>query len=33
MYLWADGIHVNILLEAGKLCLLMMKGCAPMAAL
>ena len=26
MYLWADGIHVNIRLEEHKLCLLVMIG-------
>ena len=28
VYLWADGIHVNIRLEEHKLCLLVMKGSA-----
>ena len=32
MYLWADGIHMNIRLEEHKLCLLVMIGSAPMAA-
>ena len=32
VYLWADGIHVNIRLEEHKLCLLVMTGCALTAA-
>jgi transposase-like protein len=32
VYLWADGIHVNIRLEEHKLCLLVMIGVRPMAA-
>ena len=32
VYLWADGIHVNIRLAEHKLCLLVMIGSAPMAA-
>jgi transposase-like protein len=32
VYVWADGIHVNIRLAEHKLCLLVLIGCVPMAA-
>ena len=32
VYCWADGVHVNVRLDEERLCLLVLIGCAPMAA-
>jgi hypothetical protein len=32
VYVWADGVHVNIRLEDERLCLLVLIGSAPTAA-